>query len=52
MCHPGFDLGPLAADKNRRRVTFWAFIECLLIIAVAGVQVMRIRNFFEMKRSL
>lgn len=41
-----------AADKNRRRVTFWAFIECVLILAVAGVQIMRIRNFFEYKRMV
>lgn len=42
----------IAADKNRRRVTFWALIECLLIIAVAAAQVMRIRNFFEYKRMV
>jgi putative Ca2+/H+ antiporter (TMEM165/GDT1 family) len=41
----------VVADKNRRRVTFWALTECLLIVAVAGVQVMRIRNFFEVKRG-
>lgn len=40
------------ADKNRRRVTFWAFVECLLILGVAGVQIMRIRNFFEYKRMV
>lgn len=41
-----------AADKNRRRVTFWALVECFLILAVAGVQIMRIRNFFEYKRMV
>ncbi|CAN8068569.1 unnamed protein product [Agarophyton chilense] len=40
------------ADKNRRRVTLWAVIECVLILAVAGVQIMRIRNFFEHKRMV
>lgn len=38
------------ADKNRRRVTFWACVECLLILGVAAVQIMRIRSFFEYKR--
>jgi emp24/gp25L/p24 family/GOLD len=41
-----------AAERNRRRVTFWALLECLLIVAVAAVQVMRIKNFFEYKRSM
>lgn len=40
------------AEKNRRRVTFWAVVECVLILTVAGVQVMRIRNFFEYKRMV
>lgn len=40
------------ADANRRRVTFWALAECVLIIVVAAAQVMRIRNFFEFKRMV
>lgn len=40
------------ADRNRRRVTFWATVECLLILTVAAVQIMRIRNFFEYKRMV
>lgn len=43
---------PSAAEKNRRRVTFWAFVECFLIMAVAAVQILRIRNFFEYKRMV
>lgn len=38
------------AASNRRRVTFWAVTECLLVLAVAVAQVVRIRNFFEFKR--
>lgn len=38
------------AHSNRRRVTFWAVTECLLVLAVAVAQVVRIRNFFEFKR--
>ncbi|KAK1857580.1 hypothetical protein I4F81_000196 [Pyropia yezoensis] len=38
------------ANSNRRRVTFWAVTECLLVLAVAVAQVVRIRNFFEFKR--
>lgn len=46
------DFGFAAADSNRRRVTFWALVECALILGVAAAQVMRIRNFFEYKRMV
>lgn len=40
------------ANRNRNRVTMWAVIECSLILLVAAVQIMRIRNFFEYKRKV
>jgi len=40
------------AESNRRRVTFWATVECILIVLVACAQIYRIRKLFENKRAV
>lgn len=40
------------AVKNRKRVTFWAVVECILIVVVAAAQIFRVEKFLESKRSI